>query len=693
MLFRSGRVFKWIAPKDDIPQGNYEPVILLSTPKLVQLGTIAAHYEIKENTSVQAEFAFSNHDQNTFSKIDDKDNIGFAVKLLFANRHKLRTTKENVLPWYFKNQLNYEFLHKNFYTPESFREVEFARNYNLAEDYSQKNAEQMLHLRSEFEHSQFGNVMYDFNYFSRLKSVNAFRNQIAASIKKNGFTYITDNAFLLTNDSVRNTHFLKSNQYFSKSFKKIEIGLTDQLEYNIFKDQNTDSLLSNSYAFNEGGIFLKNNDSLPYLYHISFTNRINGIQKDNVLLLNSMNNEGKIAFELAKLKNNRIKGTATYRNSQVKDSTNRFSSENFFIGSIEYSGRFFKNAIVLTTYYEAGSGMEQKKTFSYLKVADGQGTHTWNDYNGNGIEELDEFEVAAFQDEANYIRIWINTTDYIVTYNNQFTQTLQLRPGNVWSTKKGFLKFLSRFGNTSAFQSAQKNTLKNSFAAFNPFQFNMNDSVLVRSNLNFANTLSFNQLSPYWGIDFIVRATQNKQLLFYGFENNVIKMQEVLLRGNPHKSITLKSNYSHSQKGYHSEYLAAKSYTIESHILENSILFSHKNALFTSLSYIYKQKRNHEGDEKAFFHQIDLNINFRMAKRGNLNANVQFININYNAETNNGVSYEMLEGLNNGNNALWTLAYQANITNYLQVELSYNGRSSSGNKAIHTGNLQLRAHF
>lgn len=688
----NGRVFKWVAPANGIAQGNYEPVMLLATPKRVQLGTVSAAYQFRENTFLQTELAFSNHDQNTFSKLDDEDNLGFAVKVFLSHQNKLKSKKESTLPWSFKNQVSYEFLHRNFYTTESFREVEFSRNYNLAEEYSQKNAEQMLQVQTGFTHPEKGTVFYHFNLFSRSGNVNAIRNMINALITTKGYHFSSANSFLVTNDSDRKTHFLKTEQLLSKSFKKIEIGLKELLEYNVFHKQGTDTLIPGSYAFNDFTVFLKNHKSSSSLFHISYKNRIETILRENILATNAIHHEAQLSFELTKLKNNRIKGNVTYRNSRIKDSTDRYANDHFLIGSLEYSGRFFKNAIILTTRYEAGSGMEQKKSFSFLKVADGQGTHVWIDYNGNGIEELNEFEVALLQDQANYIKIWINTPDYILTYNNQFSQTIQLNPANLWSNKKGFLKFLSRFQNTGTFQSYQKNTMKG-IGAFNPFQFNIQDSLLIRSTLNFTNKLSFNPLSSYWGIDYIIRANQNKELLYYGFENNKLRLQEIVVRGNPHKSLTLTAHYTYSTKGNHSEYLISRNYDIQSQTISGNLQYVLKNIFFTTLHYTYKQKYNLAGTEKTFNHHIELDINIRMPKKGSFNSSLEFVMLNYNADPNNSIAYEMLEGLNNGKNILWTIGYQSNITDYLQIELSYNGRASAGNKAIHLGNLQLRAHF
>jgi hypothetical protein len=41
----------------------------------------------------------------------------------------------------------------------------------------------------------------------------------------------------------------------------------------------------------------------------------------------------------------------------------------------------------------------------------------------------------------------------------------------------------------------------------------------------------------------------------------------------------------------------------------------------------------------------------------------------------------------------WRLLLQKKLTNFLDVNLNYEGRKSEMSKAIHVGNIQLRAFF
>jgi hypothetical protein len=90
-----------------------------------------------------------------------------------------------------------------------------------------------------------------------------------------------------------------------------------------------------------------------------------------------------------------------------------------------------------TSSYETNSGTLPQQEFTYLEVPTGQGVYTWNDYNTNGVQELQEFEVAPFIDQAKYISV---PNQYIKTHQTKFSQSIILNP-NQWQNATGFKKF------------------------------------------------------------------------------------------------------------------------------------------------------------------------------------------------------------------------------------------------------------
>jgi len=69
------------------------------------------------------------------------------------------------------------------------------------------------------------------------------------------------------------------------------------------------------------------------------------------------------------------------------------------------------------------------------------------------------------------------------------------------------------------------------------------------------------------------------------------------------------------------------------------------------------------------------------------------VDITYNGETNTSLANEMLSGLKPGTNVTWSLSIQRNLSNNLQVDITYNGRRSEGVPIIHVGGAQVRAFF
>ena len=69
-----------------------------------------------------------------------------------------------------------------------------------------------------------------------------------------------------------------------------------------------------------------------------------------------------------------------------------------------------------------------------------------------------------------------------------------------------------------------------------------------------------------------------------------------------------------------------------------------------------------------------------------------FLN-DFDGDQNTPVGYQMLEGLQPGNNYTWNLLFNQKLTSILNLTLNYSGRKSEDSKIIHTGMVQLKALF
>jgi len=302
---------------------------------------------------------------------------------------------------------------------------------------------------------------------------------------------------------------------------------------------------------------------------------------------------------------------------------------------------------------------------------------------------LDEFEVSAFPDEAEYVKVWIAGTEYVNVWQNQWTQSVQLRPAAVWSGKQGFRKFLSRFSNVLTMNAL----LKHKTRMFVPFAGVGEDTNLVAERLSLANTFSFNNSSDYFAFDFVVQKNANTQYLYYGLETNSVDYQEVVLKSTPVQPLYLQTSLLHKKTRNSSNYFSSRQYLVEAWSAEQELRLQFQNRYTASLKGLYANKVNLQGTEKVQRYHTELSFMYRMLNRGTVSLTAEYVYMKGDVGDNSTVSYFMLDGLTLGQNLLWTLSSQISVTEFLQLAVQYQGRAMQGHAVIHTGNVTLNALF
>ena len=684
----NGRVFAWVAPVEGALQGDYEPVLQLTAPVSQQMAVAGVDFAARKNTRIQTEVALSHNDRNTFSKKDRNDDVGFAYMLNISDVEKF-SSKRDTLPWLLESRARMQYLHKNFTPFESFRDVEFARQYNLASDYADNRAEWMVTAGVSLLKPQRHRIRYDLNFFDRTGEVTALRNELLTDDNWRNWRLQTRSSFLTSRDSVQKSRYLVARMQLSKPLKHVTFDVNNLLEYNVFRTTNTDSLRMNSFAFNELNVSLQSAEKAVHRFLVGYKNRVELVPDSQMLRTHLMIHELRAQYKFAQIKNQTFALNATYRNQSLFDSEGARAPEHYFVGNVQYTGRFLRNALIINTYYESGNGMELKKSFTFIKVAKGQGTHVWNDYNGNGIEELDEFEVTPYPDEAEYIKIWIAGTEYVNAWQSQWTQSFQLRPAAAWNGKTGFRKFLARFSDVLTLNAS----LKHKTRMFLPFARSLEDSNLVANRLNLSNTFSFNNSSSPFAFDFVVQKNSNTQFLYYGLETNNVDYQELVLKSTPVQPLYLQATLLHKNTQNSSTCFAIRDYLVEAFSAEQEVRLQFQNRFTASLRGRYAHKVNRQGTEKVDQGNAELSFLYRMLNRGTILLSAEYVNIKGDVGQNSTVSYFMLEGLSVGQNFLWTASAQLSVSQFLQVALQYQGRAMQGHAIIHTGSVTLNALF
>lgn len=694
----NGKVYQWYEPVAGIKQGNYEPVIVLVTPKKKQMIVVNGDYLFNSDKKLIWEGAFTKNDVNTFSPFDATDNNGFGGRIQSNNmfrigkRDSLNQTKTKLIA-----NISYEYLHKNFSQIERFRAVEFMRDWNRNSD-SVKNMQHIAGLQTGFQSQRMKSV-YSFNSFVEEGNYTGFRHQLENSYNL-GSLKIAYNPSLLTSQNYENknlTQFYRHKSRVSQRIKKVVLAYTDEMEQNVFNYNSKDSLLARSYAFWEREGSVESADTSGNTFKLFYRERTDKRAYNNRLKAAAYAQNYGASADINSIRNHPVRTTIIYRQLQILDSVLISNTpDNTLLSRIEYSPRLWKGFVQSSLFYEVGYGLEQRKEYAYVQVAAGQGQYYWNDYNGNGIKELNEFEIAQYTDQAIYIKVYTPTNDYVKAAHNQFSGSFYLRPSVfVKPDSKKALKFFGRFSTQTVYRSDSKSIADKNHLVYNPFDAQVNDSLLITTNTIFRQALFFNQNSAVGGFDYNYQENKSKQLLVNGLESRTNTKHELNTRINFTKSFGLFTSSNYGLKETFSLYLSNRNYSIEYYETEPKLVFQPNTSFRMAVGYKRTDKKNAAefGGERAVIDDILFELKYNKLNKGSFTMRADYLVITYAGEQNTPVAFEMLNSLKPGQNITWSMQYQQNLNTYLQISFNYDGRKSPGTKIIHIGGAQVRAFF
>ncbi|MFN5415672.1 MAG: hypothetical protein ACK5B9_01360 [Flavobacteriia bacterium] len=632
-----GKIFRWVAPVGGIPQGNYEPAKILFTPKQKQFLSSGFKYRFSPKFSIEAESAYSVNDINSYSSKDSKDDAGFSqhVKSIYEVPF---AKKDSVFQWKFRQKTELEYLSTHFSPIEQYRAVEFDRDWNTRTKNYQ--GQQLLSaLSAEFEHIKKGNLGLEFSYYSIGTDFNGIKSRLYGkwNTKKWSANW---NAALLKSSSTEDNQFLRHKVQLSRKFKRTKLSYKDDFERNTFQLSST--LKTNSYLFYDKEFSYANVDSSKFNYKLFYRERLDMRSDSTRLSKAAKARTAGVDLLLTRSKNQKINLILNYRELSIADS-NLISDkpENTLLGRIDYDQKLWNSALTWNTFYEVGSGLELKRDFIYVQVNDGQGVYTWIDYDEDGIKDLNEFEIAQFVDQASYIRVFTPSNEYVKTYSTEFNQSFFFKPEKLWATKKGFLKFMSRFSNQGRLRIQRKTMDFDVQQVLNPFQGDIRDSALISSSSTIRNNLFFNRLSAVFAADYTFQLNQSKTLLATGFDARLNQSNELNFRLNVKKKFSLEGSLQQGQKIAQADYTTGRNFDIRYSLIKPTFIFQPNTTFRFALNYRYQEKKNVAG-EQAFINEYGMQLKYNQLKKGSFQAQFSYISILYQGETNSALVFEML---------------------------------------------------
>lgn len=697
----NGKVFGWVQPDvNNNKQGDYAPVILLISPKKLQIITIGGEYAFNTKTKLKAEVAMSDYNINLFSSKDKSNDKGFAAKFQFVKDDtKLQLLNRQML---LQTSLGYEFVQQKFKPAERLRNIEFLRDWSLPYDITPAD-EHIINADVKLADSTGNFFQYGVTSYNRSDKFNGLRHLVSTYNNIKGWKLSSQISYTNSNRFVESSSFLRPNVELKKDLSRLhnmQLGFKYNSEHNRIRNKTNDSLSLLSYAFNVWEVSLKSNPAKANKWGISYFTRNDLLPSNSKLLQANRSDNYNFFTELLKSQKHQFKLNATYRKLHITNAIlSQQKADESLLGRAEYYVNEFKGFLEGNMFYELGSGQEQKREYTFVEVPAGQGEYTWIDYNNNGIPELNEFEIAVFQDQKKYIRVFTPSNQYVKANYVQFNYSFTLNPKLIIKQGAGgLLKLLSRISTSSALQINKKDIAAGKFQ-FNPFTKQLVDTTLITLNSFLSNTLYFNRSNIRWGFDVTHSISNAKAMLSYGFESRKLRTLSGKLRWNINRNFVTMLGYRQLKNVLNTTgpKFDNRNYLVKQDIIEPSVQYVHKTNFRAGLTYAYAIKRNTiDSMESASSHVLTADVRYNILSNSTISGRFSLNQINfkgYPGAANSTVGFILLEGLLPGKNYLWNIDFTKRLAGNIEVSIQYEGRKPGDTRTIHIGRASVRAIF
>lgn len=691
----NGRIFRWVSPDTVngvvLRRGDSAPLRVLMAPKAQQVVTLGAEHTLNPGSTVFTELALSNNDLNTFSAEDDGDNTALALR--FGGKVTLPLSRRDSV-WRLSFDTDNELLGRDFRFVERYRPVEFERNWN-ALGLSLDGDQALLGAGAMLRGGKAGQARLSTSTFQVSDLYSGWRHRLESDLHPGRWDLVGEASLLSTTIPARST-FQRHKGVLRHRLRPFTLGLRDEFEHNRFRSDSSEALTPASYKFHDWELFVQSPDSFRTRVRLAGGQRWEEAWKDGSLQPSTRATAYSLGLDLAGDPRNRLATTFTYRELRILDSAlTAARPEETYLARLDHDLTLWKGAAVWSLFYEFGSGLEQRREYIYVQVPAGQGVYIWIDYNGNGIKELNEFEVANFGYEADHIRVYVQTNDYVRIYSSQLSASLDLRPAVAWENTDGVRRLLAKFSDLASFRTDRKTGIDDLGKVLDPFTLDPADTALIAYNSSVRNTLYYDRSSRVWSMDHTVQSDRTKSLLQNGYESRSRENNILRLRVNATRRWTVELEGERGRSASLSDLIEGRTFDVDQEVLRPKVTWQPGTQARLVLSYKVTSKRNRDdlGGEQAELQDLGLEMRVNAAGKGTVQANINLVDIAYDGVVNSVIGNEMLGGLRPGRNATWSLAVQRRLSDHLQVDLTYNGRSSPDVPVVHVGGAQVRAFF
>jgi len=696
-------VYKWVPPgPDGTPQGDSEPLRRWVLPKLLQVGTARLQFQATKYLTLQQEVALSLNDQNRLSDLQDADNLDGASRTDLI--WKAVPIGDSL---WLNATVSHQYVGQRYTNLDRIYQAEYNRIWNI-DDLNDRRNEQIFQAKAELDIRRSLKLGWE----SGLRNTGPGRQDLRQVVSLQSFmpkflqgdlryTLITNQRDSLNQRVAWNR--LEGDVYAPTRLLRpgIEVWMEDQTR------QQTRITQEGSFRFFDLKPYIRTVDNDRLKVDLSFN-----LRQDQAFLQGQMRDKSLAYTAYLQAIAKPVKGlllqtTTSYRILNVQDSLFETTGlKDSRVLNTQFQANFAPaNRLVFSSIvYEVNAEQLARQEVRFIEVAPGQGTHVWLDslFNNDGIQDIEEFQIANNPLLADFIRILVPTADLVPTTRLGLSGNVRWQFSQVLADSGFWRKAVRSIQPITTFRVNQNKRQNTRFSSFfinpsNPFS----DTSLLNAAYTFRQDLFLFQGNPLGNINLNYTDNQTQLFLSTGRERRGGAAYGMLARlqlgGSVKQSSSLELELQQGTRFLTAENFSSRNYRIFFQEIQPRYNVQLSRALRLSGGYGYQFRENRDttgiGSATNISHRVFFTGRWNLSGFNNLNARLELVYMTETGEPSQVAQYELRQGLQPGGNALWQLISTFRILEDVELSLTYDGRVSATGAPLHTGRVQVRAFF
>ncbi len=690
----NGLLFEWVGPG----AGSYEPVIGLEAPQEQQLMSIRSDFDLSKKIKLFGEWSFSDFDRNRFSDLDSGDNIDHA----FLAGFRIDSLKSSIGS--FSAEFSQRYTGKNYEFLDRVRDVEFDRIWNI-EDPNRDEEEWISEARLSWKLSKNSSITAR-GALNRRDFFDGERFEVLVNSNEAEAPFLNINSNWVNSDD----RFVSQK---GKWFKQIgstgylfRIGETEITPFLNWETENrtqqaeNDSLLAGSiefYDLNPGLRLAAGSISISAGGGYRFNKRAQNGQ----LIKESVSRTQRFGLTFQPSAVFRSENQLQFRQ---KDTEEAFLGESQLPRSRGVLMRSVNNYLIANgglegeLLYEANTERRALLQETFIEAGPELGQFFWDDLNGDGVQQLDEFFPEVNPNEGSFLRQFIPADELLpvvdlkvrfrnrIIFSDLFKQGENALPGFIRGLR---LNSTIEFRETSTEPNLKKVYLLNPSALRNS-ETTISGQRILRQELRWTDDDN--------NLDLTARFSGN-DILFQrsaGLEEKKVRLFEVEGSYQISDRVRILSEFSYSTDENLSSRFVNRGFDITSRTARPGIRVFINRSAENESGFIFTRKKdnffNNSGARSTIFGITNTTRLFLFNVLQN-NLRLQVKNSEVSGTSSSLGEFELTDGAGQGLTLNWNLSSTYRFSSFLRGTLQYDGRTVPGSNVIQTMRFVVSAVF